>query len=135
MSKVNVFFIGNVGGSAEVKTVGDNKVARLNVAVTDRITKKDGTKGDKTIWMQVEAWRGLAEFTEKHITKGMKVFVQGNLEVVSYEKDGQKKTFEYVIANNIEIANWNDDKQDKTGSTEFGSEAGVDTNKEGELPF
>lgn len=135
MSKVNVFFIGNVGKDAEIKLVGDNKVARFNVAVSERITKRDGTKEDKTIWMQVEAWRGLAEFAEKHISKGMKLFVQGTLEVNSYEKDGQKKTFEYVLANNIEITNWNDDKQDKTGSDGAGFEAASNSQEDDLFAF
>lgn len=126
MSKVHVHFIGNVGKEPEVRTVGEVKVAKFNVAVTSRYKTKAGEYEDKTKWMPVEVWRSLADVAEKYIKKGTKVYVEGTLEDNTYEKDGQTKTFEFVAAQTIEILSKADDKErpsDSVSATDTSTQA------------
>lgn len=82
-------FIGNVGGDPEVKQVGDAKVANFNIGVTKTWKDKGGEKQTKTEWVRLVAWRGLAEVAEKYVRKGQQVYVEGEMETRSYEKEGQ----------------------------------------------
>jgi len=134
MSKVHVHFIGNVGKEPEVRTVGEVKVAKFNVAVTSRYKNKSGDYEDKTKWMPVEVWRGLAEVAEKYIKKGTKVFIAGTLEDNTYEKDGQPKTVEFVLAQEVEILTKADDKE-RTSTTTGATDTSNPPAETDDLPF
>lgn len=137
MSKVKVRFLGNLGKEPEVKSVGEIKVAKFNVAVTSRYKNKNGEYEDKTKWMAVEAWRGLAEIAEKYLKKGSKVLIEGTLEDNSYtSKDGQEKTFEYVVATELEMLNRvEDNDKERTSDNPFTESQGDSTQKDDDLPF
>lgn len=58
---------------------------------------------DKTDWHAIVLWRNLAEWAEKYIRKGMKLYVEGKLQNRSWEKDGQIRRKTEIIAENIQI--------------------------------
>ena len=58
---------------------------------------------DKTDWHAIVLWRNLAEWAERNIHKGMKLYVEGKLQTRSWEKDGIRKNKTEVIAENIQI--------------------------------
>lgn len=98
-------FIGHFGKKAEIKMVGDTKVASFSIGVTKRgYTSKNGTQvPDKTTWVNITAWRGLAEIVEKYTDKGSHVYVAGELQTRSYEKDGVTRYSTEILAENIEL--------------------------------
>ena len=66
MSVNKCIFIGNMGRDAEVRTTETGiKVAQFSIACTERAyTNKAGqTIPERTEWIPVVAWRGLAETT------------------------------------------------------------------------
>lgn len=84
-------FIGYMGNDARVnKTENGRTVAQLSLGCTTRGYKKeDGTEiPDRTDWIPVVAWGGLAETIRLYTHKGSKLFVQGEWRNRSYEKDG-----------------------------------------------
>jgi single-strand DNA-binding protein len=70
-------FIGNLGAKPElVYTDRGIPVCRFSIAVTTRIGKnEDGTVRKRTDWVQLVAWRGLAEVVTRYLDKGSKIYV------------------------------------------------------------
>ena len=107
MSSVNkVILIGNVGSDPDVRYL-DRGVAIANfpLATTERgYIMQNGTQvPDKTDWHSIALWRNLAEWAERHVRKGMKLYIEGKLQTRSWEKDGQIRRKTEVIAENVQI--------------------------------
>lgn len=83
MNQVNL--IGNVG-NVEVRDVNGGKVAKVNLATTERAyTTKDGRQiPEETTWHKLVMWRGLAENVEKYVKKGDKLYVRGRIKKRKY---------------------------------------------------
>lgn len=99
-------FIGHACASPEVKILeGGTKVATFSIGITKRgYTMQNGTKvPDKTTFVNIVAWRGLAEICEKFVQKGGHLFISGELSIRQYEKDGSKRIAVEVVADNIEL--------------------------------
>lgn len=99
--------IGNLGSDPVVKTMESGvKVANFNIAITERGYKtKDGKEvPERTEWVSLVSWRGLAEIAEKYLHKGDKVYVEGRLTTRSYDdKDGVKRYVTEVVLDNMEM--------------------------------
>ncbi len=107
MSSVNkVILIGNVGQDPEVRFL-DRGVAIANfaLATTERgYIMQNGTQvPDRTEWHNIVLWRNLAEWAERYLRKGMKIYVEGKLQTRTWEKDGQRRSKTEVVAENIQI--------------------------------
>ena len=97
MNSVNL--IGRISNDLEVKYVrgkeGDFATLRFNLAVT-----KDR---DKTNFIPVRVLGKLAENLTNYQKKGSLIGVEGSIEIDQYEdKNGNKKSNMYVLANGIE---------------------------------
>lgn len=97
MNSVNL--IGRVANDLEVKYVrgkeGDFATLRFNLAVT-----KDR---DKTNFIPIRVLGKLAENLTNYQKKGSLIGVEGSIEIDQYEdKNGNKKSNMYVLANGIE---------------------------------
>ena len=98
-----VTLIGNVGKDPETQTLTDGaKVARVNVATTEKYKDKAGQTHSATDWHSVVMWRGLADLAEKYIKKGSLIYIEGKLKTRNYDnKEGQKVYVTEVLAENI----------------------------------
>ncbi len=107
MSSVNkVILIGNVGGDPEVRYLDRGvAIANFNLATTERgYTMQNGTQvPDKTDWHAIVLWRNLAEWAERFVRKGMKLYIEGKLQTRTWEKEGQIRRKTEVIAENVQI--------------------------------
>ena len=101
-------FIGNLGKDPDIREVAGNKVASFSIAVTEKgFATKDGKKiEDKTTWVNIVAWKGLASLIG-YASKGSKVFVSGKLSQRSYEKDGRTFSVYEIIAESIVLLDSN----------------------------
>jgi len=81
---------GNVGGDPEIKTIGENKVAKFSLATNKTFTKASGEKETRTEWHNIILWGKLAELAQKYVTKGSQLIIEGEISYRSYEnKQGQ----------------------------------------------
>ncbi len=107
MSLNRVMLIGNVGADPEVRYVEQGvAVGSLRIATTERAyTLQNGTQvPERTEWHNVVVWRKQAEFVEKYVHKGDKLYVEGQLRTRSYDdRNGVKKYVTEVWAENIEF--------------------------------
>jgi single-strand DNA-binding protein len=96
-----VTLIGNLGRDAETKfTPSGISVTRFSVATTKSWKdKQTGEKKEETEWHNCTQWR--AENLAPYLTKGKRVYIDGELHTRSYEKDGQKHYATEITVNDI----------------------------------
>jgi single-strand DNA-binding protein len=106
MSLNKVMLIGNVGREPEIKYVDSNMaVAHLSLATTERAYKlKNGTQVPERVeWHRLVAWRETAQFVEKYVHTGDKLFVEGRLRTNHYtDKNGVEHYTTEVLVERIE---------------------------------
>jgi single-strand DNA-binding protein len=95
-----VLLTGRAVREAEVKTVGEHRVAKFTLAVERPFIKG---KEKVTDYFKVECWNFWADKASK-IVKGIKVFVSGSLKLSTWnDKTTGKKVYEVsVVANEVE---------------------------------
>jgi single-strand DNA-binding protein len=91
--KNTVSLIGNLGGDPEFKTFdGGNALARFRVATNESYKDKKGEWVTTTQWHNVVAWGKTAELSNKLLTKGAEVVLEGKLQNDAYTtKEGEKR--------------------------------------------
>ena len=79
--------IGNLGADAEIRQVGERSVISFNVAHSEKYTDRNtGQLVDKTVWVGCSYWRQPTQTgVAKYLTKGKKVFVEGEPSVRTYQ--------------------------------------------------
>lgn len=98
-----VVLIGNLVRDPEVRaTQSGISVCNFTVAVNRRFKKENGEQ--ETDFLNVIAWRQLAELCSKYLAKGRKVAVTGSIQTRTYEaKDGSKRTAWDIVADEVEF--------------------------------
>ena len=136
-----VFLVGNLARDPDLRhTPSGTPVAEFRMAVSDTYTTSTGEKRDRTCFIDVVAWRRLAESCGDYLTKGSPVFVEGRLEQDTWEtNDGQKRSRIRVVAYSVQFirrethrsASGRQESVDP--STGFSGEVVVDTTKSGRM--
>lgn len=124
----NVVIAGNVGKNAETKQVGQGSVTEWSVAVEQRT--KDGKS---TTWVDCALWGKRGEALARHITKGGKVCVSG--ELTTREHNG--KTYLKLNANDVTLMGGKSDGGQGYGQQSSGYGAGGRPNDDigDDIPF
>lgn len=102
-----VFLIGNLTRDPDLRyTTSGIPVARFTVAV-NRFRRKGAEAeegGQEVDFINVVAWRRLAEICGEFLKKGRPVAVEGRLQIRTFTgRDGQKRTMTEVIADNMQM--------------------------------
>lgn len=94
---------GNVTRDPETHTTQNGvKRANFTLAVDRRYADANGNR--QADFLPIVAWRQLADFVEKYITKGKKLGIQGSIQTRSYDaQDGTKKYVTEIVADSIEF--------------------------------
>ncbi len=106
MANLNkVFLIGNLTRDPELRYIPSGAaVTDIGIAVNRSFTKKDGEKGEETLFVKVVIWGKQAESSAKYLSKGKPVFIEGRLRTNSWEdKDGQKRSAMEVVAERVQF--------------------------------
>ena len=95
-----VQLIGNLGKDPETIVLeGNVSVSKLTIATTETYKDKEGKAHHQTEWHNVVLWRGLANISQKYLTKGSLVYIEGKLRTRHYQdKEGNKKYVTEVVA-------------------------------------
>jgi single-strand DNA-binding protein len=92
--------VGRLGKDPETRTFQDGgKVVNFSLATSDTWRDSQGVKQEKTQWHNVAIFNdALAEVAERYLKKGALVYLEGQNETRTWEKDGQKHyTTEVVL--------------------------------------
>ena len=133
-----VFLIGNLTRDPEVSVVGSGvQICRFAIAVNRNYTNSEGNR--ETDFLNITAWRNLAERCGKYLRKGNKVAVSGSIQVRSYEQNGEKRIATDIVADDVEFLT---PKNAAEGSAEYSAPApapdkvvGLEPVDETDLPF
>jgi len=98
-----VMLIGYAGADSEMKfTAAGIPVANFSLAVKEVYKSGDGEKKTNTLWIRCVAWRRWAEIVGEHVTKGKFLFIEGRLQLRSYEdREGQKRNVTEVVVTTL----------------------------------
>lgn len=100
-----VMLLGNLGADPELRvTPGGSSVLKLRLATAESYLDKTNTRQERTEWHSVTVWGKRGEALAKFLTKGARIFVEGELRTSSYEKDGEKRYRTEINASNIILA-------------------------------
>jgi len=96
-----VFLIGNLTKDPELRyTPSGVPVARFTVAVNRPSAKSEANEVD---FINIVAWRRLAEICGEYLKKGRPVSIEGRLQIRTYEKDGEKRVYAEVVADGMQM--------------------------------
>ena len=100
-----VTLVGFAGSDAEVKVLsGNQKLARVNLAVNENYRNAAGEEVKKTQWFSLTFWNAKADLAEAQIKKGTHLTIEGKLQTGSYEaKDGTKRYTTDIVVNEMVI--------------------------------
>jgi single-strand DNA-binding protein len=98
-----VMLIGYVGADSEMKfTAAGIPVANFSLAVKEVYKNGDGEKKTNTLWIHCVAWRRWAEIVGEHVSKGKFLYLEGRLQLRSYEdREGQKRNVTEVVVTTL----------------------------------
>ena len=136
MSLNRVCIMGRLTRDPELRrTQSGTAVTYFTLAVDDDF--KDKQSGErKTYFIDVVAWRQIAEFVSQYFAKGRMAIVDGRLQSRKWEdKDGNKRTAIEVVADSVYFGD--SKRQEGNDSPASYSAAGgmIEVEDDGDLPF
>lgn len=107
MASLNkVMLIGNLTRDPEVRyTPKGSAVADLAIAVNRSYQTDNGERMEEVTYVDVVVWARLAELAGQYLHKGRAVFIEGRLQMDSWEDKatGQKRSRLRVVAENLQF--------------------------------
>jgi single-strand DNA-binding protein len=107
MANLNrVLLIGNLTRDPDVRyTPKGTAVADIGLAINRVFTGEDGEKREEVTYVDVVLWSRLAEIAEQYLKKGRPVFIEGRLQLDSWDdkQTGQKRSRLRVVADNLQL--------------------------------
>jgi single-strand DNA-binding protein len=102
MADINhVVLVGRLTRDAELKyTPGGLAVCNLGLAVNRRVKQGDQW-ADEANFFDVTLFGKLGESIKQYLVKGKQVAIEGELRQDRWEKDGQKHSKVFIVANNV----------------------------------
>jgi len=146
-SKIQI--IGNVGATPECRMLpsGDH-VVNFSVAVTRRFKDRDDQPKEVTDWYRICAFNGVGSACANHLQTGDGVFVEGRLQVRTFESRNGEQTVTEIIPSVVRflgsahgISNGDHGRRSAPGQPRAASNGngglpgGEDGGDAGDLPF
>ena len=131
--------MGNLGGTPEMKFLPSGEsVVNFSVAVNRRYKDREGAQKSATDWFRVCAFNGLGDSCAKFLAKGDPVFVEGRLQVRTFESknNGQQVSVDIIPTTMRFLGSGRGPAGDAThpGQPTGSEEVGIET-EEHEVPF
>jgi single-strand DNA-binding protein len=112
-------FIGRLGKDPELReTKSGEPMTIFSIAVNESYTSRQGGKVKNTEWINIVAYRKLAEISGKYLTKGALVYVSGKLNSYTYQKEGQEKFGYRIVMNELHMLGSKFHQEDKNETPE-----------------
>jgi len=138
MASLNKFIAtGRLCADVEVRSVGDTKVASIRLAIDDSYKSRDGTKVDRAVFVDVEAWGKQADACASYLSKGSRVAVCGKLAMDQWEdkETGQKRSKLKVRADDFGGVVFLDSMRDAAAPDQKPAQTASTSADEDSIPF
>ena len=107
MANLNrVLLIGNLTRDPEIRyTPKGTAVAEIGIAINRVFSGEDGEKREEVTFVDITLWSRLAEIAEQYLKKGRPVFIEGRLQLDSWDdkQTGQKRSRLRVVGENLQM--------------------------------
>jgi single-strand DNA-binding protein len=98
----SVTLTGNVVNDVVLRHTSGGPVANFRMACdSNYLDRRTGRWVDRSIYLQVSAWRGLGENVATSVVRGQPVVVVGRLKQREYDREGNKVTVIEVEADHV----------------------------------
>ncbi len=97
-----VVLVGNLGRDPEIRhTNSGQKIAHISLATSDTWRDKNGERQEKTEWHRIVVFNAnLADFAERFLKKGSKVYVEGAIQTRKFtDASGVEKYSTEIVLN------------------------------------
>lgn len=94
--------IGNLGGDAEIREANGNKFIAFRLAHSEKFEKADGSKIDRTQWIDV-TMQNIETKVFPFLKTGVKVFVRGNATLRVYSSPKERAMVAGIKINAAEV--------------------------------
>jgi single-strand DNA-binding protein len=125
--------IGRLGTDPEMRyTPNGVAVTSFRLAVNRRGRRgEEGEAREETDWFTVVAWQQLAEICNQYLKKAARVYIEGRLQVRSWEdQSGQKRTTTEIVANDMIMLDTR-----RSAERSDGGELGSESEELEDIPF
>lgn len=132
MSLNTVVLMGRLCADPEArKTQSGVSVTKFTIAVDRKYTPQGEEK--KADFIEVQAWRGTADFICKYFRKGQLIAIEGELQTDNYtDKEGNNRKSVYVVASNASFCGAKDNGAVNDTQSMF---TVVDADLDSDIPF
>jgi len=139
-----VMLIGNLTRDPETRATTNSTITELGIAVNRSVKDDNGGWKDETTFVNVTVWGKTAENCAKFLTKGRGVFIEGRLQMDTWDDKGTgaKRTKLKVVADTVQFLGTGGSRKETPGTTAAGgpssTQAGWDHDTSGEdddIPF
>lgn len=98
-------FIGRLGQDPEQRfTASGTPVTNFSIATSEKYKDQNGQVQEKTEWINVVAWKQLAEICAQYLEKGKLVFISGKLQTRKWQdKSGQDRYSTEIVAQTMKM--------------------------------
>ena len=106
MASVNkCIFIGNLTKDPEIRySPSGDGIANFSIAVNESWKDKNGQKQERVEFVNVVAYRKLAEIIGEYLRKGASVYIEGKMQTRKWQtKDGQDRYTTEIIADKMQM--------------------------------
>jgi single-strand DNA-binding protein len=105
MANLNrVLLIGNLTREVDLRyTPKGTPVAEITLAINRVSKSEDGTKREEVTFVDVTLWSRQAELAQQCLRKGSPVFIEGRLQLDTWEHNGQKHSRLRVMSQNLQL--------------------------------
>jgi len=107
MAYNKVVLLGNLTRDPETRQAGAGQVTSFSIAVNESWMGKDGTKQERTNFIDCDAWGARGETIAKYFSKGRQILVEGSLRQDTWEdkETGKNRSKLSVSVNGFSFVN------------------------------
>ncbi len=116
MNLNKVFICGNLTRDPELRyTPSGDAVANISLAINCSWKGKDGEQKNNVVFVSVVAWKRTAEVINQYVHKGDPLFVEGLLQLRSWDdpESGKKRSKMEVVAERIQLMGSKKEKKEE----------------------
>ena len=127
----SITLTGYVGNDSELKEFNGTSLLKFSLGVEPNYKK--GDDDDNTRWFNIDLWGKYGEAMAKHIKKGTKVLVQGEM-ILNWDEE-KKKLYANVNASTLEMIKWANDDEMKNEPSEIDPDDFASVEDLDDVPF
>jgi single-strand DNA-binding protein len=117
-------FIGNVTRDIEMRYApSGDAIANFSIAVNETWKDKQGVKQERAEFINIVAYRKLAEIIGEYVKKGSSIYIEGKMQTRKWENDGVTRYATEIIADQMQMLGGKGSNNDSVHDTRTGEES------------